>query len=67
MIIMDLKRYYDKTVLITTVKGKVFSGKVNDYFYPDDNESGLESIVIDTPDGSIIEFTEENIETITEI
>ena len=45
----------------------VFLGKVNDYFYPDDNENGKESIVVDTIDGSAVEFYEENIKAIKEI
>ena len=61
---MDLKNYYGKKVNIITTNGKSFNGTVNDYFFPEDNESGLESIVVDTYDGDIVEFTAKDIETI---
>lgn len=44
---------------------KVFLGKVNDYFYPDDNENGKESIVVDTIENQAIEFYEDHIKEIT--
>lgn len=63
---MELKSFYGKNVNIISCDGRLFCGIVNDYFFPDDNESGRESIVIDTFDGDIIEFTEEDIERIWE-
>ena len=45
---MNLKQYYGKKVKIVADNDKVFLGKVNDYFYPDKNENGKESIVVDT-------------------
>lgn len=62
---MELENFYGKKVNIISTNGKSFVGTVNDYFFPDDNESGKESIVIDTLNGDAIEFTEEDIETIT--
>ena len=62
--IENLGRFVDKTVLITAANGRIFCGKTTDYIYPEDNENGLESIVVDMTDGSIIEFTGEDIETI---
>ena len=61
---MDLKQFYSKEVVIVSVDGQIFWGKVNDYFYPDENNLGVESIVVDTKSGSIIEFTEEDITSI---
>ena len=62
--ITDLQRFVGLTVLIVVADGKNFLGKVTDYFYPDDNENGIESIVIDTIDGSLVEFSREDILTI---
>lgn len=62
---MDLKIYYGKKVNIVATNGKSYVGTVNDYFFPEDNESGIESICVDTYDGGIVEFTENDIETIT--
>ena len=61
---MGLKFYCGKKVNIVGTNGKSFVGTVSDYFFPDDNESEKESIVIDTYDGDAIEFTEEDIQTI---
>lgn len=64
---MNLIPYYNKTVNIVSTDGKVYIGKVSDYIYPEDNETGKESIIIDTPGGDYIEFDEEDIKTITVI
>ena len=53
---MNLKQYYGKKVKIVADNDKVFLGTVNDYFYPDDNENGKESIVVDTIENQAIEF-----------
>lgn len=62
---MELKSFYGKKVKITCVDGKVFIGVVNDYFYPDENNLGEESIVVDTISSDIIEFVENDIENIS--
>ncbi len=62
---MNLKQYYNKQVKIVSKSGKVFWGTVNDYFYPEDNETGKESIAIDTPDGQLIGFDEDSIQEIS--
>ena len=64
---MNLKTYCGKNVNITTKKGNLFSGEITDYFYPEDNESNLESVVMETSSGDLIEFTSDNIEKITVI
>ena len=62
---MSLKSYCGKKVNIVDTDGHEFEGIVDDYFFPEDNESGLESIVIKTGSGDFYEFTEETIEEIT--
>ena len=57
---MELKQYYLKNVLVISSSGKDFIGFVDDYFYPEDNEKGAESIVLKTP-SNLIEFYEDDI------
>lgn len=59
-----LLKYYDKNVKIISVTSQVFFGTVSDCYTPWDHDNGIESIVIDTPDGDSIEFTEQDIDTI---
>ncbi len=61
---MSLKEYYEHTVKIIADNGEVFCGIVIDYFFPDDNENNLESIIIRTSKGNLFEFTKDEIETI---
>ena len=61
---MDLKQFYNKEVVIVSVNGQVFEGKVNDYIYSDENNLGKESVILDAKNGDIIEFTEEDIASI---
>ena len=61
---MSLKQYFDKYVIIITDDGKAFTGLVDDYIYPEDNENNLESIVLKTKKGNLYEFTNDDIETI---
>lgn len=58
---MNLKQYIEKNVLISASNGKTFEGKVDEYFYDDETDSGVESIVIQTSNGELIEFTENDI------
>lgn len=62
---MNLKRYYGQTVSITSINNQLYVGIVSDYFYPEDNESNKESIVVDTLQNGIIEFCEKDIKEIT--
>lgn len=64
---MKLKQFYNKKVNIVSNDGTAFSGVVTDYFYPDENESGKESIVIDSSRGKYVEFYEEDIKTIESV
>lgn len=61
---MTLKSFYMKEVTIITVCGQIFSGFVDDYFFPEDNENGEESIVIKTIYSEYIEITSSDIEKI---
>ena len=58
---MKLKQFYNKKVKIVADNDLVFLGTVNDYFYPDDNKNEKESIVVDTIEGSAVEFYEDDI------
>lgn len=64
---MNLVQYYNKTVNIISTDEMGYIGKVSDYVYPEDNETGKESIIIRTANGDYIEFDEDDIKTITVI
>jgi len=59
--------YSGKQVRIITPDNKIFEGYVSEYIYADDNESGNESIIIDTEDGRLIEFEATDIQEIAVI
>lgn len=61
---MNLKQFYGKKVKIVAANGMIFLGMVNDYFFPEDNESGKESIAVDTIEKQTIEFDAESIQKI---
>lgn len=62
---MSLKQFYEKTVSIVAMNEKTFEGKVTHYFYPEDNETGKESIAIrDKLSGNLVEFPEDDIKSI---
>ncbi len=56
---MSLIEYYNKAVIIYGNNGERIVGIVEDYIYPEDNESGVESIIVKTESG-FYEFTEED-------
>ena len=60
---MNLLRFLHEKLKIVSVNGRTFTGIINDYFYPDDNDNGKESIVMDTDTGLCIEFYEDDIQT----
>ena len=62
---MSIGIYSGKNVIITNTEGKEFKGYVCDYFYPDENESGKESIILDCTTGAAIEFFPEDISNVT--
>jgi len=61
---MNLKEFYGKRVHIVEIDGASFWGKVNDYFFPEDNEIGIESIIVDLENGEPTEFYPHEIKTI---
>lgn len=58
---MNLVDFYGENVKITAVNGNVYTGVVEDYIYPEDNENGKESIIVDTTSKEIVEFYENDI------
>lgn len=61
---MTLKSYYGKKVTVVCDNGQTFSGVVDDYFFPEDNENGEESIILKTTDSEFVEFTASEINEI---
>ena len=65
---MKLIEYEGKKVRIVDVDGDKFEGTVSDYIYPDEDDTGLESIVINCTkgpmSGNYVEFWEKDIKTI---
>ena len=61
---MNLLEFYECMVEITGTDKRKAIGKVSDYVYPEDNENGKESIIVDFPDGTAQEFYEEDIKSI---
>lgn len=65
---MELKKYEGKKVKIVDVDDIVFEGTVTDYIYPDEDETGLESIIIKCSKGPLhgqsVEFWEKDIKEI---
>lgn len=46
---IELKTLVDKMVKITDTDGNIYTGKVIEYVFPEDNEPEVESIVLDSP------------------
>ena len=61
---MNLKKYYGTLVDITGTDGRSGTGKVTDYIFPEDNENGIESIIVDFLDGTAQEFYPNQIKSI---
>lgn len=62
----SLNKFYQKKVQIIDIDNEVWEGFVDLYFASDENDSGIESIAIDTGSRSI-EFGETEIKSIKEI
>lgn len=61
---MTLKSFYGKQVTVVCDNGQTFSGVVDDYFYPEDNDNGEESIILKTTDFEFVEFAASEISEI---
>lgn len=62
---MNLREYEGKKVIIESTNRKIYRGIINDYVYPEDNENGKESIIIDATNYDYpMEFYVEDIKTI---
>ncbi len=68
---MKLINYENKKVKIIDDQGGFWKGIVTDYIYPEDNDSGVESIILKCDvgkyPGKFIEFTAKEITSIVEI
>ena len=61
---MTLKSFYGKQVTVVCDHGQTFSGVVDDYFFPEDNEIGEESIILKITSSELVEFTASEIDEI---
>lgn len=65
---MNLADYADMKVIIHSTAGNIVIGTVGDYCYPEDDENGLEMIVVDAINGryagKAIGFYEKDIKSI---
>lgn len=61
---MTLKSFYGKQVTVVCDNNQTFSGVVDDYFFPEDNDNGEESIILKTTDSEFVEFTASEINEI---
>ena len=64
---MEFKILYGKKIQIYTVDREYYFGIVDECFDAEDNESGEESFLLRCKDGSLVEFSEEDIVEIREI
>lgn len=46
---IELKYLVDKKINLTDIDNNVYTGRVNEYVFPEDNEPEEESIVLDRP------------------
>jgi hypothetical protein len=63
---MNLEQYIGKNVSVVANNGNKFRVIVADFFFADDNDSGMDSIIIKTNSGEFIEFPEDDIAEIFE-
>lgn len=61
---MNLMQYYNHKVRVESANERLIQGPVTDYFYPDDNENGMESIAIKDQNGEYVELYESDIKSI---
>lgn len=61
-----MKEYYGHTVTIIDKNGKSWTGYVDEYILPEDNESGKEAIVVDFPSerNRYVQFEKKDIKSI---
>lgn len=62
---MKLVNFYGRNVTVILTDGSSVTGTVSDYVFPEDNENGKESIIIDTNSGEIIELYEHDMFSIS--
>ena len=62
---MKLVNFCGRNVTVILTDGSAVTGTVSDYVFPEDNENGKESIIIDTNSGEIIELYEHDMFSIS--
>ena len=62
---MNLKQFWEHRVIIESINRKIYRGVVSEYIFPEDNENGKESIIVDAVGyGNPMEFYEKDIKSI---
>jgi len=61
---MNLQNYEGNHVIIKSKSGKAFTGLADFYSHADDNANGVASLTIETIDGALVEFDENEISNI---
>lgn len=59
-----LQKYLERKIRIVVEDGTTFKGVVTEYFFPEDNDNGMESVIIRTEHGELFELFESDIEEI---
>lgn len=63
---MNLKTYLNKNVILIDKENNTYKGYVGDYIFPEDNEDGIESIVLEV-ELDLLEFSSNFIKSIKEV
>ena len=63
---IDLKQYLYKDVMVIDNKGETTTGNAIDMIFADENERGVDELVIETNNGSITGFSANEVSSITE-
>ena len=61
---MNLIELCGGKINITAKNKRTFRGTVIDYLSPDENPTEVESIIVDTEDGTLVEFYADDIESL---
>lgn len=63
---MNLKTYLNKNVIIIDRENNTYKGYVGDYIFAEDNDDGVESIVLEI-ESDLLEFSANFIKSIKEV
>lgn len=64
---IDLKQYLYKDVMVIDNEGETITGNAIDMIFADENERGVDELVIETNSGSITGFSANEISSIKEV